>query len=172
MVIYALGDQVPEIHPDAYVHPDAVVIGSVVIGAESSVWPTAVLRGDDGFIYVGERSSIQDGTIVHTTFHFPTTIGNDVTIGHNAHLEGCMIKDKALVGSGSVVLHEAEVGEGAVVGANAMVPNRKIIPPFAMALGVPVTIRENAVKPGWFDIGVESYVRRSRRYAVELRRID
>ena len=172
MAIYALGDQTPQIHPLAYVHPDAVVIGSVVIGAESSVWPTAVLRGDDGYIYVGERSSIQDGTIVHTTFHFPTTIGNDVTIGHNVHLEGCVIKDKALVGSGSVVLHEVEVGEEAVVGACAMVPNRKIIPPLAMALGVPVTIRENAVEPGWFDLGAASYVARSRRYAAELRRID
>ena len=172
MAIYALGDQVPDIHPDAYIHPDAVVIGSVVIGAQSSVWPTAVLRGDDGFIYVGERSSIQDGTIVHTTWHHPTTIGNDVTIGHNVHLEGCTIADKALVGSGSVVLHEAFVGEEAVVGANAMVPNRKVIPPLAMALGVPVTIRENAVEPGWFDLGSKSYVDRAKRYRAELRRID
>src|SRR5690606_5175753 len=101
--IYALGDQVPDIHPDAYVHPDAVVIGSVVIGADSSVWPTAVLRGDDGFIRVGERTSIQDGSIVHTTWNHPTTIGDECTIGHNVHLEGCTIEDKALIGSGSIV---------------------------------------------------------------------
>ncbi len=172
MPIYALGDQVPEIHPDAYVHPDAVVIGSVVIGADSSVWPTAVLRGDDGFIYVGERSSIQDGTIVHTTMFCPTRIGNECTIGHNVHLEGCTIADKALVGSGSVVLHEAIVGEEAIVGANAMVPNRKVIPPLARALGVPVTIVENAVEPGWFDLGWQSYVHRARRFKEQLRRID
>lgn len=172
MAIYALGDQVPDIHPDAYIHPDAVVIGSVVIGAESSIWPTAVLRGDDGFIYVGERTSIQDGTIVHTTFFHPTTIGNECTIGHNVHLEGCTIKDRALIGSGSVVLHEVVVGEEAVVGANAMVPNRKQIPPRAQALGVPVTIKENAVTPGWFDLGWQSYVDRAKRFKETLRRID
>ncbi|MFN8050933.1 MAG: gamma carbonic anhydrase family protein [Acidimicrobiales bacterium] len=172
MPIYALGDQVPDIHPDAYVHPDAVIIGSVVIGAHSSIWPTAVLRGDDGFIYVGERSSVQDGTIVHTTFFHPTRIGNEVTVGHNVHLEGCTIEDKALVGSGSVVLHEVVVGAEAVIGANAMVPNRKVIPPLAMALGVPITIRENAVTPGWFDLGVQSYVDRAARYKLELRRVD
>lgn len=172
MPIYALGTQIPDIHPDAYVHPDAVIIGSVHIGAESSIWPTAVLRGDDGDIFVGERTSIQDGTIVHTTFHYPTTIGNDCTIGHNVHLEGCTIHDKALIGSGSVVLHQVVVGEEAVVGANAMVPNRKIIPPRAMALGVPVTIREDAIEPGWFDLGAESYVQRARRYRAELRRLD
>lgn len=172
MPIYSLGDQVPDIHPDAYVHPDAVVIGSVVIGADSSVWPTAVLRGDDGFIYIGERTSVQDGTIVHTTFFHPTTIGSECTIGHNVHLEGCTIEDRALVGSGSVVLHEAVVGRESIVGANAMVPNRKIIPPLAMALGVPVTIRENAVTPGWFDLGWQSYVERSKRFKRDLKRID
>lgn len=172
MPIYALGDQVPDIHPDAYVHPDAVIIGSVIIGAESSVWPTAVLRGDDGIIRVGERSSIQDGTIVHTTPFHPTTIGNECTIGHNVHLEGCTIKDRALVGSGSVVLHEVVVGEEAVIGANAMVPNRKVIPPLARALGVPVTITENAVTPGWFDYGWQSYVDRAKRFREQLRRID
>jgi len=172
MPIYALGDQVPDIHPDAYVHPDAVVIGSVTIGAHSSVWPTAVLRADDGEIRVGERSSIQDGTIVHTTFLFPTTIGNECTIGHNVHLEGCIVEDKALVGSGSVVLHQVVVGRESIVGANAMVPNKKVIPPLAMALGVPVTIRENAVTPGHFDMGVESYVQRAQRYRDALRRVD
>src|SRR3954451_3566954 len=151
MAIYALGDQLPDIHPEAYVHPDAVVIGSVTIGEESTVWPTAVLRGDDGMIVVGARTSVQDGTIVHTTPMRATIIGDEVTIGHNAHLEACTIEDKALVGSGSVVLHDAIVGRGAIVGANALVPNRKLIPPLSMALGIPCTIREDAVQPGHFD---------------------
>jgi carbonic anhydrase/acetyltransferase-like protein (isoleucine patch superfamily) len=170
--IYALGDQVPDIHPEAYVHPDAVVIGSVRIGAESSVWPTAVLRGDDGEIVVGERTSVQDGTIIHTTPMQPTVIGNEVTIGHNAHLEACIVEDKALVGSGSIVLHFAVVGRESIVGANAMVPNHKVIPPLAMALGVPVTIREDAVTPGHFDYGWQSYVDRAKRYRDNLRRLD
>ncbi len=172
MAVYALGDQVPEIHPDAYVHPDATVIGNVVLGAHTSVWPQAVLRGDDGFIYVGARCSIQDGAVLHTTAIWPTTLGDEVTVGHLAHLEGCTVEDKALIGVGSIVLHDARVGREAVVGANAFVGNRKVVPPLAMALGVPATIKEGAVTPGHFDMGVESYVRRTARYRDRLRRLD
>ncbi len=172
MAVYALGDQEPEIHPSAYVHPDAVVIGSVVIGESSSVWPSAVIRGDDGFVFIGARCSIQDGAVLHTTAVWPTTVGDDVTIGHLAHLEGCTVEDKALIGVGSIVLHDARVGREAVVGAGAFVGNRKVVPPLAMALGVPAVIKEDAVTPGHFDLGVESYVRRSERYRQRLRRID
>lgn len=172
MPIYALGDQVPEIHPDAYIHPDAVVIGNVIIGAQTSVWPNAVLRGDDGFIFIGERCSVQDGSVIHTTAVFPTTVGNEVTIGHLAHLEGCIVDDKALIGSGSIVLHNAHVGEEAVVGGGAFVRNNQIVPPLAMALGVPAEVKEDAVRPGHFDLGIESYVRRAENYRKRLRRID
>ena len=113
MPVYALGAEVPEIHSDAYVHPDAVVIGRVRIGADASVWPTAVLRGDDGAIVVGPRTSVQDGTIVHATGRHDTVIGAECVVGHNAHLEGCTIEDRCLVGSGSVVLHRAVVRSGA-----------------------------------------------------------
>ncbi len=172
MPIYALGDQEPDIHPSAYVHPDAVVIGSVTIGARSSIWPTAVLRGDDGQIIVGEETSIQDGSIIHTTPIWPTRLGDRVTIGHNAHLEACTVEDRALVGSGSIVLHNAVIGREAIVGAGAFVGNNKVVPPLAMALGVPAVIREDAVTPGHFDAGVDSYVDRAARYAAQLRRID
>ncbi len=171
MAIYALGHQVPDIHPDAYVHPDAVVIGSVRIGARSSIWPSAVVRGDDGEVIIGEDCSIQDGAILHTTVVWPTTLANMVTVGHLAHLEGCNVADKALIGSGSIVLHNAQIGEEAVVGAGAFVGNRKVVPPLAMALGVPATIKENAVQPGHFDLGVQSYVDRAVRYKSELRRL-
>jgi carbonic anhydrase/acetyltransferase-like protein (isoleucine patch superfamily) len=172
MAIYALGDQVPEIHPEAYVHPDAVIIGSVVIGAKTSVWPAAVLRGDDGFIFIGERCSVQDGAVLHTTSVFPTTVGNDVTIGHLAHLEGCIVDDKALIGSGSIVLHNAHIGVEAVVGGGAFVRNNQVVPPLGMALGVPAVVKEDAVRPGHFDAGVESYVLRAERYRTRLRRVD
>jgi len=148
------------------------VIGSVVIGAESSVWPCAVLRGDDGFIFVGKRCSVQDGAVIHTTSVWHTTVGDEVTIGHLAHLEGCTIGDKALIGIGSKVLHNAVVGREAIVGGGAFVGNNKVVPPLAMALGVPARIRENAVTPGHFDIGIDSYVRRRERYRQRLRRID
>jgi carbonic anhydrase/acetyltransferase-like protein (isoleucine patch superfamily) len=169
--VYALGEQVPEIHPEAYVHPDAVVIGSVTIGARSSVWPCAVLRGDDGEIAVGEDTSVQDGAVLHTTPMWPTVLGNHVTVGHNAHLEGCIVEDKALVGSGSIVLHNARIGREAIVGAGAFVGNQKTVPPLATALGVPATIKEGTVEPGHFDFGVLSYVHRAERYRDELRRL-
>ncbi len=172
MPIYALGSVEPTIAGDAYIHPDAVIIGGVTIGSQSSVWPTAVLRGDDGEIIIGDRCSIQDGSIVHTLPTTPTTLCNEVTVGHNVHLEGCFIEDNALIGSGAVVLHRVRVGVGAVVGAGAVVTNDRVVPAYAMALGVPAKIRENAVEPGYFAYGVQSYVNRCVRYGKELRRID
>src|SRR5881227_2301961 len=97
--VYALGERVPVIDPSAFVHPDAVVIGMVHIGSEATVWPGAVLRGDFGQIYVGARTSVQDGTVVHATPDLPTRIGAGCVVGHIAHLEGCTIEDGALVGS-------------------------------------------------------------------------
>ena len=172
MTIYALGDRVPNVHPDAYVHPDAVVIGDVRIGAGATVWPNAVLRGDYGTIVIGERTSIQDGTVIHATAELATVVGARCVVGHIVHLEGCTIHDDCLVGSGSVVLHRVEVGPHALVGANAVVPNRMVVPPFAMALGIPATLREGAVREGQFAHAVELYERNGRRYRAELRRVD
>jgi carbonic anhydrase/acetyltransferase-like protein (isoleucine patch superfamily) len=121
---------------------------------------------------VGARTSIQDGTIIHATATKATTVGSDCVIGHNAHLEGCTIEDKSLVGSGSIVLHDAVVHSGALVGAGALVPNGMDVPSFAMALGVPAKLRENAVQPGAFEDGVALYVANAQRYQSELRRID
>ena len=172
MPIYALGDRAPQIDPDAYVHPDAVIIGNVVIGPESSVWPCAVLRGDDGLISIGARSSVQDGSVLHCTPHLPTIVGDDCVIGHIVHLEGCTIEDGALVGNGSVVLHRAIVRSGALVGSNAVVPGGMEVPSGAMALGVPARLRENSVRPEMITRPAQSYVARARQYRHELRRLD
>lgn len=173
MPVYALGDQEPDIDPEAYVHPDAVLIGTVRIGAHSSVWPHAVLRGDDGAIVVGEGTSIQDGTVVHTTPFWPTTVGDECVIGHNAHLEGCTIEDGSLVGSGAIVLHRAVVRTEALVGANALVTNDTEVPSRAMALGVPAVIRPDRVDPElMIQMGARAYRERIPRYRNELRRLD
>lgn len=172
MPIYALGDRIPEIDADAYVHPDAVLIGSVVLGPQSSVWPGAVVRADDNVISIGRGSSIQDGAVLHCTEVHRTVIGDHVTIGHLAHLEGCRILDRSLIGSGSVVLHDAVVGPEALVGACAMVPARTVVPALAVALGVPARIRGDALAEGANSINAESYIRRARHYQSELRRID
>jgi carbonic anhydrase/acetyltransferase-like protein (isoleucine patch superfamily) len=172
VAVYALGDQTPSIDPDAYVHPDAIVIGSVTIGPKSSVWPGAVLRGDYGSITIGARTSIQDGTVIHATHDLATTIGDDCVVGHNAHLEGCTVEDNALIGSGSVVLHRAVVHRGALVGAGAVVPNDTDVPESAMALGVPASIKPDAVPPGVIQIAVDLYVENAARYRTDLRRLD
>ncbi len=172
MPIYALGDLEPEIHETAYVHPDAVIIGAVTLGPKASVWANAVLRADDGRIVIGEGSNVQDGAVLHCTPFHDTIVGNYCTVGHIAHLEGCTIKDRALVGTASVVLHEAIVGEGALVGANAVVVGGTEVPPKAMALGVPAKIREDASNTDEIDHGVQSYIDRAERFRRELRRID
>ena len=169
MPIYALGDRVPQIDPDAFVHPDAVVIGDVRIGAQSSVWPGAVLRGDYGTIIVGERTSIQDGTVVHAVAEYPTVIGSDCVVGHIAHLEGCIVHDGALIGSGSVVLHEVHVHTGATVAAGAVVRNRTEVPERALAVGVPASIKPEASDVQAIADGAALYVANARRYKEALR---
>lgn len=172
MPIYALGDRTPTIDPTAFVHPDAVVIGHVTVGPEATVWPGAVLRGDYGEIYVGARTSVQDGTVVHATAEHATRIGARCVVGHIAHLEGCTIEDDCLVGSGSVVLHRAVVRSGALVGAGAVVPNDFEVPAHAMALGVPARIKPDAVPAGAFDLAVHGYVANGQWYRESLRRLD
>jgi carbonic anhydrase/acetyltransferase-like protein (isoleucine patch superfamily) len=172
MPVYALGDVEPDIDPTAWVHPDAVVIGAVTLGPEATVWPGAVLRGDHGRIEVGARTSIQDGTVLHTTEQWPTLIGAECVVGHNAHLEGCTVEARCLIGSGSVVLNRALVRTGAVVGAQALVAEDFEVPAHRMALGVPARVRDTPVDGGWVDFAVKSYVEAGHRYRTELRRLD
>lgn len=169
MPVYALGDKTPVIHPDAFVHPDAVVIGDVMIGAESSVWPGAVLRGDYGTIVVGERTSIQDGAIIHATAEHATVIGSDCVVGHLAHMEGCVVHDKALVGSGSIILHRAVIGSGATVAAGAVVRNRTDVPAYALAAGVPAQVKLDFSSPDEIVLMAASYVANAHRYKRDLR---
>lgn len=173
MAIYALGELEPTIAADAYVHPDAVVIGDVTVGPGASVWPTAVLRGDYGRIEIGARTNIQDGTIVHCTPTTPTLIGAGCVVGHNAHIEGAVIGDNVLIASGSIVLNGATVGSGAVVGAGAVVPFGFAVPERRMALGVPAKVREGfEVAEEHLGGGVEVYQANAAHYRTALRRLD
>jgi carbonic anhydrase/acetyltransferase-like protein (isoleucine patch superfamily) len=173
MAIYALGDLEPTIDASAYVHAQAVVVGDVTLGPESSVWPCAVLRGDPGGIVIGARTSIQDGTVVHTTPHAPTKVGDDCVIGHLVHLEGCTIGNGALVGSGAIVLNGAVLEDECLVGAGALVPGALTVPRRAMALGVPATLKLDVVRPEThIRPGAEVYRERARLYRSLLRRLD
>ncbi len=162
----------PTIHPDAYVHPDAVVIGRVRLGAGSSVWPGAVLRGDDGDIVIGDRTSVPDGCVLHTTYVFPTIVGNDCVIGHMVHLEGCTIEDRCLVGNGSIVMHQVNVRTGSVVAANSVLLNGTEVPSGALAAGSPAVIKPGKARLADIDLAVDSYVQRADRFRRDLRRID
>jgi carbonic anhydrase/acetyltransferase-like protein (isoleucine patch superfamily) len=172
VAIYALGDQVPDIDPSAFVHPEATIIGSVTVGAGSSIWPGAVLRGDDGYIRIGRNTSVQDGSVLHTTPMFPTIVGDECIIGHIVHLEGCTVEDRAQVSNGAIVLHQVIVRTGSIVAANAVVLNGLEVPAGALAVGAPAVIKEGRAKMDVVAMGVQSYVHKTARYRAELRRID
>ena len=172
MPIYALGEYEPDIDETAFVHPDAVVIGRVRLGPEASVWPCAVLRGDHGRIEVGARTSVQDGTVVHCTHEWPTLIGSDCVVGHNAHLEGCVVGDRCLIGSGSVTLNRVTVGTGSIVAAACLVPEGFEVPPGALVAGVPATIKRTGLSAGFTDEPVRTYIESGRAHRAGLRRLD
>ena len=172
MPVYEIDGVAPRIDPEAYIHPDAVVIGDVTIGPESSIWPHAVLRGDYGTITIGAATSVQDGTVVHAGPGFPTVIGDGCVIGHIVHLEGCLLEDESLVGSGSVVLHHAVISHGATVGANAVVPNNMVVPEGALALGVPAKVFEGRSDVPMIKLSAAQYVMNAKRYREGLRRLD
>ncbi len=145
MTIRRFENHVPTIDDTAYVDPDCVVIGDVKIGKDSSVWPFAVIRGDIHQIRIGERTSIQDGAVIHVTHAgplnpdgFPTSIGNDVTIGHKVMLHGCCIKDRVLVGMGATVMDGVTVESEVVIGGGSLVPPGKTLVSGYLYVGSPV----------------------------------
>ncbi len=172
MAVYAIGELVPEIDGTAYVHPDATVIGRVVLGAGASVWPQAVIRGDYGSITVGAGSNVQDGAVLHATAQLDTVVGERVVIGHLAHLEGCTVEDLALIGVGAAVLHRAVIGRGATVGAGAVVTNDMVVPASALAVGVPAVIKPDRSSSETIGLMAQVYLDNCGRYRSGLRRLD
>lgn len=130
----------PAIHPTAYLHPAAHVIGDVTLGARASVWPTAVLRGDSAAITIGEDSNVQDGTVVHVDHGVPCTVGRRVAIGHRAVVHGATVRDDCLIGMGAILLNRVVVGSGSIVGAGAVCTEGMVIPPDSLVLGVPARV--------------------------------
>lgn len=128
----------PEIASSAYIDDSAHVIGDVIIGEESSVWFNATIRGDVNYIRIGARTNIQDSSVLHVTKGtHPLFIGNEVTVGHNVTLHGCIIKDRCLIGMGAIVLDGAEVGEDSIVGAGALIKEGMRVKPRTLVVGVP-----------------------------------
>ncbi|HKO16799.1 MAG TPA: gamma carbonic anhydrase family protein [Gemmatimonadaceae bacterium] len=130
----------PTIHPSAYVHPTAVVLGKVTLGARVSVWPTAVLRGDSDAITIGDDSNVQDGTVIHADEGLPTRIGRRVAIGHRAIVHGSEVADDCLIAMGAILLNGVRVGTGSIVGAGAVCREGMQIPPNSLVVGVPARV--------------------------------
>lgn len=159
----------PRVHPTAFVAPTASLIGDVEVGEESSIWFGTVVRGDNGPIRIGARTSVQDNAVVHVSEGCSTIIGNDVTVGHAAVMEDCVIGDRALVGSNAVVLNGAHVGEGALVAAGSVVAANDRIPDRVVAAGAPAKVRKplEGEAARWVELGAKHYVALSRSYLAQ-----
>ena len=137
MGLYEFDGKTPKVDSEAYISPRASLIGNIEIGADSSVWESAVIRADMNFIRVGKGTSIQDNCTVHTTFMTPTIIGDYVTCGHNSVIHACEIGDRTVVGMGAIVLDGAKVGDDCVIGAGSVVTEGTVIPDGSLVLGIP-----------------------------------
>jgi carbonic anhydrase/acetyltransferase-like protein (isoleucine patch superfamily) len=158
----------PKIHPSAFLAPNATIIGNVTIGAESSVWFGAVIRGDDPDhgVVIGRRTSIQENCVVHVGHWGPTLVGDDVTVGHGAKFECCAIGDRSVVGMNAVILQNAVIGEECVIAANTVVLERAEIPARSVVAGVPGKVKKTLEggAADWIKGGGQHYVDLSREY--------
>jgi len=153
----------PQLDSSAFVDDSAQVIGDVVIGAESSVWMNAVIRGDVNSIRIGRQTSIQDGTVVHVnhTPSHPTVVGDQVTVGHGVVLHGCVVEDRCLIGMGAILLNGCRIGSESIVAAGTLVPERVTIPPRSLVMGSPARVKRPLTDDEVAAIvkSAESYVR-------------
>jgi carbonic anhydrase/acetyltransferase-like protein (isoleucine patch superfamily) len=169
--IIAFGGHTPRVHPTAFLAPTAVLIGNVEVGAESSVWFGAVLRGDDPDhgIRIGSRTSVQDNCVIHVSARGPTVVGDEVTVGHGAVFESCVIGRGALIGMNAVILQRAVIGAESLVAALSVVPEGMEVPPGVLVAGAPARIRKElgGSAAAWVRGSAEHYVALSRRYLTE-----
>ena len=160
----------PEVHPSAFVAPSADLIGHVTLGARSSVWFGAVLRGDTEAICVGEGSNVQDGAVLHADPGFPCTLEANVTVGHRAIVHGATCAAGSLVGMGAIMLNGSRLGAGAVLGAGALLPEGKEVPGGMLAVGIPARVVGPVGAAGRVG-NAAHYVRNAERYSTELEQV-
>lgn len=174
MAIYELGHRRPQIHPDAYVFETATLIGDVRMAPESSIWPGAILRGDNEALIIGEGSNVQDGSVLHTDEGYPLRIGKFVTIGHQVMLHGCEIGDGSLIGMQAIILNGARIGRNCLIGAGALIGEGKEIPDNSLVIGRPGKVVRTLTEADLEQIrwGNTHYRERAREYREQLRRID
>jgi carbonic anhydrase/acetyltransferase-like protein (isoleucine patch superfamily) len=153
----------PQIAATAYIDPAAVIIGDVVIGEDSSVWPCTVIRGDVHHIRIGARTNIQDGCVLHVMRdEWPLTLGDDVTIGHSVTLHGCTIESRCLIGMGAIILNGAHIGTGSIIAAGALIPERTMIPSGSLVMGQPGKVKRTLSEAD--QAGITDYAQRYVEY--------
>ena len=174
MAIYSLGDRHPVLGPDAWVAPNAIVIGDVRLGNNASIWWNAVVRGDNDTITIGAGSNIQDGSVLHVDAGVPLTVGANVTVGHQVMLHGCTIGDESLIGIKSVILNRAVIGRHCIIGANSLIPEGKVIPERSLVMGSPgkVVRQLSDDEVARLLMAAEGYVENARRYRAGLQQTD
>ena len=172
-MLYKLGKDQPILDGDFYVAENATILGKVKLCKDSSVWFGATLRGDTELITIGERSNVQDGSVLHTDIGFPLDIGKDVTIGHKVMLHGCTIGDGSLIGINAVVLNGAKIGKGCLIGANALVTEGMEIPDGSLVMGSPGKIKGelNEDQKMGLIMSAHHYVENSKRFINELEKL-
>jgi carbonic anhydrase/acetyltransferase-like protein (isoleucine patch superfamily) len=173
MAIYQLAERVPQIHDSAFVHENATVIGTVILEEKTSVWPYAALRGDNEPIVIGAGSNVQEGAVLHTDMGCPLTIGKGVTIGHQAMLHGCTVGDGALIGIQAVILNNAKIGKNCLVGAGALVTEGKEFADGWLIMGSPAkAVRElSAEQIAHMHANTAHYVERAQSFKTDMKRI-
>lgn len=170
---YSLGERRIETRGDHFIAESAIVIGSVVLEHNASIWFNAVVRGDCDSITIGEGSNVQDGSVLHADIGMPLTIGRHVTVGHKAMLHGCSVGDYSLIGINAVVLNGARVGRYCIIGAHALIPEGKEIPDFSLVMGPGKVVREvSEAQRAMLEMSALHYVENFKRFQRELRRED
>src|SRR6266700_223823 len=167
MPLYQLGSKKPKVHPTAVIAPNATIIGDVVVGSRTSVWPGAVLRGDYGRIRVGANCSLQDNVVVHCSSQNPAVIGNGVTVAHSAIVHACRIADECLVGAGAIIFDGAKVGTHSIIGVGSVVLEGRTIPPRSVAVGAPAKVMRRATDEDVRKIreSYRAYVRMAQKHS-------
>lgn len=174
MAVYELGTDAPRVAASAWIADSGQVMGNVELAQDTSVWFGAVIRGDTEVIRIGQRSNIQDGSVLHADIGKPLTVGNDVTVGHKVMLHGCTIGDGSLIGIGAIVLNGAKIGKGCLVGAGSLVTEGKEFPDGSMIVGSPAKVVRTLTpeQQQGLLMSAAHYVENARRFKTGLKRLD
>jgi carbonic anhydrase/acetyltransferase-like protein (isoleucine patch superfamily) len=173
-MFYKLGERTPKKGNNVFVADNAKVIGDVILEDESSVWFGVTLRGDNDTITIGKQTNVQDGSVLHTDPGIKLTLGQGVTVGHQAMLHGCDVGDYSLIGIQAVILNGAKIGKHCIIGANALVPENMVIPDGSLVVGSPAVIKRelNDMQKKMLEGSAAHYVHNAKRYLEQLEQLD